>query len=295
MVSDVLNCPQCSIKFDNNNHLPKFVPCGHTFCISCLTQLIKDKDITVCPFDTKIIMRTASTTDNFPTNLFVLQQLEEQAKSERFSFCPIHHKKQKIVCMMDKELICKNCAEYGDHEWHTVKKVNEFKEEIDKKRDELKLKLSEFDEKRHEELETLLTLDKEYLTKLIGSKFRHLKDLVTKEENVVMEEIDNFYEKQSSNVLENSSKFSSLKEPALENLKKLSNPNIDKELLEAFSNCKTLYNIQNKEDLEKIKKDSEGFCGKIKTRFRELNKEFYPSLEYFDLGKDFQHSLLSIN
>jgi len=49
-----LKCEICGGKFDANNNLPKVLTCGHTVCSKCLDRM-KEKNISKCPFDRKVL------------------------------------------------------------------------------------------------------------------------------------------------------------------------------------------------------------------------------------------------
>ena len=49
-----LRCEICSSKFDSNYNIPKVLICGHTVCSKCVDRM-KEKNLTRCPFDRKIV------------------------------------------------------------------------------------------------------------------------------------------------------------------------------------------------------------------------------------------------
>ena len=46
--ADVSECPLCCEIYDDQNFLPRLLSCGHTFCSSCLENLLKNNSIS-CP------------------------------------------------------------------------------------------------------------------------------------------------------------------------------------------------------------------------------------------------------
>jgi len=78
MQSQYFNCPLCKSKFDRKDQTPKLIStCGHTFCSACLKDNLKKKN-TFCPLDKKGYDRSLKTVEDFPTNVLVLQLLEEE-------------------------------------------------------------------------------------------------------------------------------------------------------------------------------------------------------------------------
>ena len=46
---DQVTCPECREQFNNTDHVPKILPCEHTFCDSCLNSLSARKRKVECP------------------------------------------------------------------------------------------------------------------------------------------------------------------------------------------------------------------------------------------------------
>ena len=49
-----LRCEICHIKFNPNYNIPKVLICGHTVCSKCVDRM-REKDISKCPFDRRVI------------------------------------------------------------------------------------------------------------------------------------------------------------------------------------------------------------------------------------------------
>ena len=76
-ILDRVSCRVCMEPFDNNTHVPKLLPCQHTFCNSCLCELINnsfDLDTIECP-----VCRSKHTipANGFTTNRIALDIVEE--------------------------------------------------------------------------------------------------------------------------------------------------------------------------------------------------------------------------
>nr|XP_054775016.1 tripartite motif-containing protein 3-like [Lytechinus pictus] len=119
-LSDSLECPICHDLLCN----PKLLPCSHSFCTSCLTELHSsqqaDSGLT-CPVCRQDANVPGNDVSNFPTNLIVKSLVEDfkrrsDAKAERIKGDGGTTIQTCTVCDGDEQDIatyyCQNCSEF---------------------------------------------------------------------------------------------------------------------------------------------------------------------------------------
>ncbi|CAF1616591.1 unnamed protein product, partial [Didymodactylos carnosus] len=73
-LGDLLRCPVCLNEYVD----PHLLPCGHTYCYSCLNQLIQNNNILICPECRK---EHIVPPEGFPSNFLVRNLIEENLHS----------------------------------------------------------------------------------------------------------------------------------------------------------------------------------------------------------------------
>jgi len=114
-------CDVCSSPYDYHEHTPRIlITCGHTLCSACLVDIINNPTLRKCPFDSLDLNETpnSNSLDAFPINFALLALLEGKNKN----ICPTHNEKLTIVCLEDKIKICSECALFGEHKGHKIRK-----------------------------------------------------------------------------------------------------------------------------------------------------------------------------
>ena len=87
-MTDALTCPICFERYDETNLCPRLLPeCGHTFCTSCLNNLIRNNRIT-CPFDNKVI-HVSRGIGELPKNFALIEVLTTKTISKYQSNCQV--------------------------------------------------------------------------------------------------------------------------------------------------------------------------------------------------------------
>ena len=134
---DRVSCGVCMEEYNRSTHLPKLLPCQHTFCVVCLTSLLMEgRTELMCP-----VCRTKhkAPSGGFTTNRAVLDIAEELQNAVSLSTepqdpisavpkCSEHREKDCIlVCMNCLVCICVECLQQTSHQGHQLK---EFREAI---------------------------------------------------------------------------------------------------------------------------------------------------------------------
>ena len=122
-VHDRLSCTVCFERYDSSTHLPRILPCQHTFCSSCIASLLSLCDrFFECP-----VCRSHVSSDDVHTNLAVADIAEAVVSGEKAKlFCPSHTSKEcQLVCVDCYKLLCAVCVVKGEHAGHTVDDVDD--------------------------------------------------------------------------------------------------------------------------------------------------------------------------
>lgn len=122
-----LDCPVCCLKHTD----PKMLPCGHSYCKSCIEKLMQATPAS-CPVCRAEIVATSS--DSLPTN-FTLKALiveDEQDSSDismkarrLFGDCSAHMKTCDQFCRTCERQICEDCVQdqHAESEEHDIAPV----------------------------------------------------------------------------------------------------------------------------------------------------------------------------
>ena len=130
-LEDEVLCPVCYERFDTRDHLPKALPCFHTFCKKCLITL-RDKDIDrsfPCPVCNQNCVKHQDI-NKYTTNLTIITMLdcidsankqqpedasvagqEPQVKTPQSKALCSEHKDKKLsqVCVECFQVFCSKC------------------------------------------------------------------------------------------------------------------------------------------------------------------------------------------
>ena len=132
-IQDSLSCGVCFERYDGSTHLPKMLPCQHTFCNSCIGNLTDDSflvDAFECP-----ICRAQVHCDEIRINLVVIDIVEAVvAKDKAKLFCLKHPTKDcQLVCTDCLQFLCGVCSIKGEHTGHTVDDIDDAKDPMKKR------------------------------------------------------------------------------------------------------------------------------------------------------------------
>ena len=110
-VEDTTDCPICYEQFDAEIYVPRLLPCSHSVCKRCITELLRDKDFLICPQCRK--KHGAETgLHAFPENKYILKFVDFMEKSlnvlqvKKFKICTEHSKDFSLYCIRCQKPIC---------------------------------------------------------------------------------------------------------------------------------------------------------------------------------------------
>ncbi|XP_044540183.1 tripartite motif-containing protein 59-like [Gracilinanus agilis] len=124
-----LTCSICCSIFED----PRVLPCSHTFCRSCLENVLQSsgnfyvrraiKIPLLCPNCRNIIEISHSGIESLPMN-FALRAIIEKYQQEEHPdviMCPEHSSQPlNIYCLQDHQPVCGHCLTIGQHRGHPI-------------------------------------------------------------------------------------------------------------------------------------------------------------------------------
>ncbi len=119
VVDDTRVCLVCFEPFDTTNILPRLLPCSHTLCETCVTQLMRG-GLLMCPQCRK--KHSASGVQAFPQNRYILKYLEDKSAAQQENEkCADHGRNLSFYCKNDDcdKAICHVCL-LQKHRGHSV-------------------------------------------------------------------------------------------------------------------------------------------------------------------------------
>ena len=135
-----VSCGVCLQQYDNKTHVPKILPCQHTFCQSCLTSIHSHNGDGVnfeCPVCRK---KYNSPAKRFITNKVALEVVEELLKdTSSIMKCSKHSGRESVlVCIDCLEGLCITCMKdtrktSNCHHEHQLEELNHAKSQLWKK------------------------------------------------------------------------------------------------------------------------------------------------------------------
>ncbi|CAG2245684.1 TRIM2_3 [Mytilus edulis] len=194
IASDHLSCPICQDPFQD----PKLLPCDHTLCCECLTQLIHSSrryNKFSCPVDRREItapsynISAEEWANSFPTDELAIVLLQAvagdvttQGKSKNAILCSEHpHNVCDFFCFGCYQIICSECA--VEHHRSTECNCKKFKNCADLAREKLG--------DASDEIESLICHGQEIVTKeiekdqLLSQSRQQIKDTVLRLKSIV--------------------------------------------------------------------------------------------------------------
>jgi len=282
--SKSLKCEICKVKYDQNEHLPKFFPtCGHTICASCLAGILDTKG--VCPFDRTKFDKTLDSVDKFTTNLFVIQQLTEQSQLEKFTICPRHQSKQKFVCLVDHAVICKYCESLGEHKGHNKAHIGDIKTQALEKQKTLEHIINHNIDKDYKEAQKVLRKGRQTMKDDIVKRINEISDWVDKQQERIVKKIENIIEEEKQQKPKNEDSNEKVKEEIKAQIEALEKMDYSQDFFNALkSNIieKALEQCTNQTDAEEmseIEKTIKTCINHFDQKLSLIIQEYQPSLK----------------
>ena len=284
MENESKTCSVCSIPYDTNDHTPRIlINCGHTLCSSCLDKIINTPSLRKCPLDNIPFDEMQGSLDRFPLNFALLALLEGKKQNT----CQIHDKKLVIICLQDKVKICYDCALFGEHKWHNIKKIKELKAKGNKVKSDLEESLENFRKSLSER-----DLDVERLKMEIfgtmGSQFEEIKNALGTKELEWQKDIEILFERNIEKT--NGVSLKDEGEKALEGIDQACQREENLALLdEDFSSIISSLNAQvGKEEISKISDETSKMMGCIGSFVASQVK----SIKDFELSKELSKEII---
>ena len=132
----LFSCQVCFEDFeDEGKHVPRLLPCTHTLCHTCISQLIQGNKIE-CP-ECREKHEAKKEEKSFPQNKYILTQIkrksaEEQTKACEFQKCIDHEKELSNLFCREPGCgmpICRLCL-IKDHRKHDVINIEKQEKEV---------------------------------------------------------------------------------------------------------------------------------------------------------------------
>ena len=131
---DRVSCGVCLEPYNNKTHVPKLLPCQHTFCLSCLDSIGSDTidiECPVCRQKHNVPLR------GFTTNVVVLEVVEELLKDTSSVLKCFKHSRREsvIICIDCLECLCMKCMKEtrktsNSHHEHQLEELDDAKSQL---------------------------------------------------------------------------------------------------------------------------------------------------------------------
>ena len=137
---DRVSCSICMDQFDGHIHVPKILPCQHTFCLSCLDSMSTYQMTIVCPVCREEIDIPAN---GYTTNRALLDVVEELQKDVSFDAtkssidvprspavlkCLVHDNAECVLLCVDcLDGLCLKCIKKCSHQNHKLEELADAK------------------------------------------------------------------------------------------------------------------------------------------------------------------------
>ncbi|XP_067898272.1 tripartite motif-containing protein 59 [Heterodontus francisci] len=124
-----LTCSVCYSIFED----PRVLPCSHTFCRTCLENIIQEsgnfsiwRPLRIplkCPTCRSIVDLPPVGISSLPINFSLMGIIEKYQKEEhpKTPTCPEHFRQPlNMFCLLDRKLVCGYCLTVGQHQGHPI-------------------------------------------------------------------------------------------------------------------------------------------------------------------------------
>ena len=133
-MESIASCSICFEEFEgNSSHVPRILPCSHTLCEKCLSELIYNEKIE-CPECRQLFDATEGGT-SFPQNRYILSAIERKTPGTRrgnHGNCPQHPSEELTLFCKNTECqkaICPECLS-TKHQGHAVVSIKHHCNEL---------------------------------------------------------------------------------------------------------------------------------------------------------------------
>jgi len=267
MQSELFDCPICYVKYHREGKVPKIIStCGHTLCSICLTSILQTQS-PQCPLDRKPFDQNLRSADKFPTNILILQLLEEATPLPSCSGDK-HKEIADMVCLTDKCTVCKHCVESEAHKGHNILHAAAMKNYTAKKKQELKDQLKSM-ERDFKPVYDLLKIQKESSKANIKETCNKLINLISLRERELLKEVDDIFFQEKVKVDEMYEEASITSEEILKIIALLDSQTFSQEFLEALGYI-PLQNLDDKKSFESIEVMITEMKAKLDSELKDL-------------------------
>ena len=146
-------CSVCLMDYtDTGDNIPRFLPCHHTLCQSCIKQLLET--VSGESFNCPECRRKCDAKKGlviFPQNKYIIQQISHRRPTSQLQKCEKHDNRICLHCINCQKDICPECLS-DDHRKHDVVDINHLKK---KKYDEFVKSIESLREKMEKDVENL--------------------------------------------------------------------------------------------------------------------------------------------
>ncbi|NXA12452.1 TRI59 protein, partial [Sapayoa aenigma] len=123
-LEEELTCAVCCGIYED----PRVLPCSHTFCRSCLEELLQHSDFSArrrlrCPSCRALLEVPAAGLESLPVNFALKAVIEKWQREEPWDggSCREHPRQPRnILCVLDKTPVCGQCLTSGQHRGHPI-------------------------------------------------------------------------------------------------------------------------------------------------------------------------------
>ena len=107
---DTSGCPICFEIYDDQDYIPRLLPCSHTICVKCATKVLGRRSFLVCPQCRKKHV-ARSGVNAFPCNKYILRHLQPECDLFQFDSCIQHGGELNMFCKSEscQQDICRFC------------------------------------------------------------------------------------------------------------------------------------------------------------------------------------------
>lgn len=279
-------CPICTEVYDEKKHVPRLLPCQHTFCSECLSKSIRGIKL-VCSICKQSYKVNGKRTDFFPKDLTRRDLTEILGKLEKQS-CTLCNRLENVRyhCTVCSIKLCKACSKVRRNSQCKTHSLNivrcDDNETPDSSLDFLETKNKDICNLEGHENNTLMFYCKNELCRVSICSHCAIKD----HRNHDWEELNAFYNKRKDLFLSRLSTAKNKVESA-EKVKSLFNNDRDKV---ARNLGLTIEKIDQKkqEGIEFLNQESERICQTYKNTAAKLTEDF--DMELRDLETYIENS-----